>query len=95
MPLFKSQTWSFVKVKSFVCPSSNGYFPITPDACVATYYLCVDYTAYEQVFSVELPDLSIKYDISFIVALQNCPSNFVFDPELKACNTFERASCGK
>jgi len=58
---------------NFSCPSASGYFPVSPDACEANYYLCVDNVSYAQ----------------------TCPGNFVFDPLLQACQTADRASCGK
>jgi len=33
---------------NFSCPSASGYFPVSPDACEANYYLCVDNTPYPQ-----------------------------------------------
>ena len=33
----------------FVCPT-DGFFPMSPDACSATYYLCLSGVATEQVF---------------------------------------------
>lgn len=58
-------------LNTFHCPSPNGYFPVSPDACQADYYMCVDNTPYPQ----------------------HCPSNFVFDPEIRVCQTLERAFC--
>ena len=40
--------------KPFSCPSASGYFPVSPDACEANYYLCVDNTPYPQVRCIQL-----------------------------------------
>ena len=36
-------------MEPFQCPFSNGNFPVSPFACEADFYLCVDYMPYQQV----------------------------------------------
>ena len=46
----------------FVCPSPNGNFPITPEACTSQYYVCIECTAFLQVFihDIILPHIFIR-----------------------------------
>ena len=34
----------------FVCPASDGFYPVAPNICDARYFTCVNWVAYEQVY---------------------------------------------
>lgn len=73
------------RTRPFTCPSPNGNFPISPNACDSKYYSCVDNIYTSQVGN-RLFIYTCQY-FSSIDFLQTCPNGEIFNPSTRTCSS--------